>query len=325
MDNLFFSSGKDNKLAEEIAKHLGLKLSELQVMNFADGEIFVKPLVSVRNKNVFIIHSTTKPINENLMALLIALDAFKRAWAKEINVVLPYLCYARQDRKLSGREPITSKLIADLLTTAGATRVLLVDIHSAQIQGFFNIPADTVSTVYPVAEYLAKKISLKDLSIVSPDFGGLKRAKAFNKLFNTDLLIIDKEREKANECKVAHVLGEVKGKNCLIIDDILDTGGTILSVAKILKEKGANKVMVVVSHALFSRNALENFKVAWEEKIIEKVYITNTLGIEGAYRFIEVISISEFLSKVLNMYIKNKGSLEEIYQEYEQNIRKTLN
>ncbi|OAL10286.1 ribose-phosphate pyrophosphokinase [Candidatus Mycoplasma haematobovis] len=324
MSNLFFSLSKDNKLAEEVVKHLGLKLSEIQIMNFADGETFAKPLVSVRNKNVFIIHSTTKPINENLMALLIALDSFKRALAKEINVVFPYLCYARQDRKLQGREPITSRLVADLLTTAGATRVLLVEIHSNQIQGFFNIPADTVTTIYPIAEHIVRNISVKDLSIVSPDFGGLKRAKALNKLLNTDLLIIDKERETANECKAVHVLGEVKGKNCLIIDDILDTGGTLLVAAKILKEKGANKVMIVVSHALFSRNALENFKVAWERKIVEKIYITNTLEFNSDCPFIEVISISEFLSKVINMYMKNKGSLEEIYQEYEKNIKQIL-
>ncbi|AEG72334.1 ribose-phosphate pyrophosphokinase [Mycoplasma haemofelis Ohio2] len=323
--HLFFSLNKNSNLAKEIVSHLNLSLSEVQIVNFADGEVFVRPVDSVRNKNVFIIQSLCKPVNENLVTLLVALDSFRRAGPKEVNVILPYFCYSRQDRKVSGREPITARLMADLLTAAGATRVLLVEIHSNQIQGFFNIPTDIVTTIYPIAEHLAKILSFDNLSIVAPDFGGIKRAHVLNKLFKSDLLIIDKEREQVNECKVNHVIGEVSGRDCLIIDDMLDTGGTILASSQILKDKGANKVMVVVTHGLFSRNALENFQKAWEQKIIEKVYITDTIEVEGSYPFLEVISVSKFLSKIINIYVQNKGSLEQIYREYTESIEALVN
>ena len=262
-DIKLFSGRSNPKLSQEIADYLGTTVGPMVIKNFADGEIYVQVKESVRGDDVFIIQPLCNPVNENLMELLIIIDAFKRASAKSITAVIPYYGYARQDRKTSGREAITAKLVADLLTTAGASRVLAMDLHTGQIQGFFNILVDHIFATPILVDYIKSlNISPDDMVAVSPDTGGVQRTRHFAKKLDCPLAIIDKRRDKHNEAIASHVIGDVEGKICVMFDDMIDTAGTICEAAKLLKSKGAKDVYVCASHAVFSGPAIERLNNA---------------------------------------------------------------
>lgn len=248
-DIKLFAGRSNTKLAQEIADYLGTSIGPMIVKNFADGEIYVQVKESVRGDDVFIIQPLCNPVNENLMELLIIIDAFKRASAKSITAVIPYYGYARQDRKTSGREAITAKLVADLLTTAGANRVLAMDLHTGQIQGFFNILVDHIFATPILVNYI-KSLNMNpdDMVAVSPDTGGVQRTRHFAKSIGCPLAIIDKRRDKHNEAIASHVIGDVKDKICIMFDDIIDTAGTICEASKLLKREGAKDVYVCAAH-----------------------------------------------------------------------------
>jgi len=251
-----FSLSSNRKLAEDIADYIGIPLTECDVLHFADGEINMNIPETVRGHKIFVVQSTNFPVNENIMELLIMIDALKRASAREINIIMPYYGYSRQDRKAKSRQPISAKLIADLIQTAGATRLLCMDLHAAQIQGFFNIPIDNFRSLGIIAEYIMEK-NLKDIVVVSPDHGGVARARAFGDLLNAPIAIIDKMRPEPNVAEVMNIIGNVKGKNCIIIDDMIDTAGSISAAAKALKEVGAKDLIACCTHPLFSGQAVD--------------------------------------------------------------------
>ena len=268
-------SGRSNvKLAQEIAEYLGTTAGPITIKNFADGEIYVQVQESIRGDEVFLVQSLCNPVNENLMELLIMIDAFKRASAKSITAVIPYYGYARQDRKTSGREAITAKLVADLLTTAGADRVLSMDLHTGQIQGFFNILVDHIYSANVIVEYVKKlQIPKDDLVVVSPDMGGVARSRYFAKHMDCPLAIVDKRRNRHNEAIAVNIIGEIENRTCIMFDDIIDTAGTITGAAALLKEKGAKDVYVCAAHPVFSGPALERL----EKAPIKEVIVTNTI------------------------------------------------
>lgn len=315
--NVLFALSASKELGKRVAKHLGMSLSPVEIKHFADGETMVKAVNSIRNKNVFVIQSTSKPVNENLMELLIAIDSFKRASAKSINVLLPYYGYARQDRKTIGREPITCKLVADLLQQAGATRITIIDLHSSQAQGFFDVPVDTCSASYTVLDAMIRSAGLKNTVIVSPDYGSVKRARDLSMQYNLPVAILDKRRPEPNKAEISNVLGYVKGKNAIIIDDMIDTGGTLIAACKVLKEKGVKKIYAGATHGLFSRDAVKNFNEALRRKYIDNLYIANTLdqvytiGIKG----LNIVDISGLLADILKVYMKDSTlSITQLYQ-----------
>lgn len=276
-DIKLFAGRSNTKLAQEIADYLGTSVGPMVVKNFADGEIYVQVKESVRGDDVFIIQPLCNPVNENLMELLIIIDAFKRASAKSITAVIPYYGYARQDRKTSGREAITAKLVADLLTTAGANRVLAMDLHTGQIQGFFNILVDHIFATTILVNYIKSlKINPDDIVAVSPDTGGVQRTRYFAKQVGCTLAIIDKRRDKHNEAIANNVIGDVKGKVCVMFDDIIDTAGTICGAARLLKEQGAKDVYVCATHPVFSGPAIERLGSA----PIKECIVTNTIPLD---------------------------------------------
>ncbi len=292
-----FSGNSNPPLAEGIARYLKLKLGEAHVGKFADTEVSVQINQSIRGADIFVIQGMPKPVNDNLMELLIMLDAFKRASASRITAVIPYFAYARQDRKVHSREPITAKLLADLITTAGASRVLSVELHSGQIQGFFNFPVDNLTAVSLLAEDVRKR-KLRDVVVVSPDVGGVVRARALAKLLNAPLAIIEKRRERANESEVLNVIGEVEGKVCVMVDDIIDTAGTICNGATALKAKGAREIFAYGTHGVFSGQAIERLKRA----PIEEVVVTNTIPLPencANMRKIRQISVAELIGEAI--------------------------
>lgn len=262
-DIKIFSANSNKQVATEIAEKIGLKLSKSEVTTFSDGEISVSIKESVRGSDVFVVQSTCAPVNDHLMELLIMIDAFKRASAGRITAVIPYFGYARQDRKAKARDPISAKLVADLITTAGADRVLTMDLHAPQIQGFFNIPVDHLLGVPILVPYFAKKFngSHDDIVIVSPDFGSVNRARNFAARFEAPIAIVDKRRQRANCCEVMNIIGDVRDKKVILVDDMVDTAGTICNAASALIEKGgAKEVYVCASHAVLSGPAIERIK-----------------------------------------------------------------
>ena len=276
-DIKLFSGRSNTKLAQEIADYLGTSIGPMVVKNFADGEIYVQVKESVRGDDVFIIQPLCNPVNENLMELLIIIDAFKRASAKTITAVIPYYGYARQDRKTSGREAITAKLVADLLTTAGADRILAMDLHTGQIQGFFNILVDHIFATSILTNYIKSlKMNPDDMVAVSPDTGGVQRTRHFAKSIGCPLAIIDKRRDKHNEAIASHVIGDVKDKICVMFDDIIDTAGTICEASKLLKREGAKEVYVCAVHPVFSGSAIERLTNA----PIKECIVTNTIPLD---------------------------------------------
>ena len=293
-------SGRSNlPLAKEIASQLGNTLSNISISPFSDGELYVKVLESVRGDDVFIIQPTCPPVNESLMELLIIIDALKRASAERINVVIPYFGYARQDRKASGREPITAKLIANLLETAGVHRIVTLDLHASQIVGFFDTLVDHLFASPILVDYI-KGLELEDLLIVSPDVGGVSRARAFAKRLNeAPLAIVDKRRSytEKNTVEVFNIIGDVKDKTCVLVDDIVDTAGTICKAAQMLKDQGAKKIYACATHGLMSGNGVKNI----QDSCIEQLIITNSVYLPEEKRIskIKQLSAAPLLAEVI--------------------------
>jgi len=268
-----FSGNSNKPLAVEICRHLNIEMGRAHVERFADGEIDVQILESVRGHDCYIVQSTCTPVNENLMELLIMIDAFKRASAERITAVLPYFGYARADRKASPRVPITAKLVSNLITEAGADRLMTVDLHAGQIQGFFDIPVDHLQARPVFLDYFQDLRKRDDVVVVSPDVGGVERARRFAARLDAGLVIIDKRRPKPNEAVVYNIIGDVEGKTCIIFDDIADTAGTLAVVSNKLKESGAKLIYAVCTHGILSRNGVDKIN----NSPIEKLIITDTL------------------------------------------------
>lgn len=284
---IVFSLSSSKKLAQDIASILGTKVGDCKVHHFADGEILCEIGESVRGKDVFIVQSTSNPVTENLMEILVLTDALKRASAREITAVIPYFGYARQDRKAKPRQPITSKLVADLLTTAGVNRVVTVDLHAAQIQGFFDIPVDEMQALPLLIKYFRKK-KVQDLCVVSPDHGGATRARKMSEAFDCPIAIIDKRRPKPNVAEVMGIIGNVEGKNCILIDDMIDTAGTITAGVDMLKQKGAKDVYIACTHGVLSGPAIERLSTCAAKEVV----ITNTIEIPQEKKFDKLVSVS---------------------------------
>ncbi len=269
-----FSGNSNLQLAEEICRHLSIPLGKINLTKFSDGELYCQILENVRGKDVFIIQPTCCPVNQNLMELLIMIDAFKRSSATRITSVIPYYGYGRQDRKDKPRVPISSKLVADLLTAAGTDRILSVDLHAGQIQGFFDIPVDHLYANPVLIEHL-KGLEIPNLTIVSPDAGGVERARAFAKRLDADLAIIDKRRIAPNQAEILHIVGHVAGRNVIICDDMIDTAGTLVNAALALRKKKAERIFACATHGVLSGPAVERLKNA----PIEQIVLTNTVPI----------------------------------------------
>ena len=268
------SCNSNQELAKSIATYIGVSLADASMRKFADDEIFVEINENIRGEDVFIIQSTSHPANDHLMELLISIDAAKRGSAKRITAVIPYYGYARQDRKTGPRPPITAKLVANLITSAGADRVLTMDLHAGQIQGFFDIPLDNIFSAPPIIKDMKEKFAGKnDLVISSPDVGGVVRARAFAKRLNAGLAIADKRREKAGESEVMHIIGEVKDKTCILLDDIADSAGTLCNAAKALKEHGAREIYSYIAHRVLSGKALEKI----QKSNIKELVLTDSI------------------------------------------------
>ncbi len=305
-----FSGNSNPSLAKEICDSLGLSLGESTVSTFSDGEIYVKIEENVRGNDVFVIQSASTPVNTHIMELLILIDALKRASAREITAVIPYFGYARQDRKDQPRVPITAKLVADLIGTVGAHRVLTIDLHTGQIQGFFNIPVDHLYASPVLLPYFKKK-KFDDLVIVSPDAGGVERARAFAKKMNVGLAIIDKRREGPNRTKIMNIIGEVENRDILILDDMIDTAGTIAQAAAAIKAKGANRILACCTHPVLSGPAIDRLNDA----PIDEIVVTNTVplnGKEAACKKITVLSVASLLGEAIKR-INEESSVSSLF------------
>ena len=313
---IIFSLSSSKELTNEICRYLDVEPGKVDVKHFADGEVFIEPKETVRGRNVYIIQSTCNPVNENLMELLVCIDACKRASAGPITAVIPYFGYARQDRKASARQPITAKLVADLLQAAGASRVVTVDLHASQIQGFFNIPIDDLSISSLLGNYLSK-IGLKseEIVVVSPDHGGTTRARRVADYLNCSIAIIDKRRQSPNQCEAMNVIGEVNGKTAIVIDDICDTAGSLVAGCEILKKHGAQNIYVGITHGVLSNDAVIKIK----NSSINKMFITNTIETSeekiNACGKIEIISIAKMLSRIITA-INEHTPVSPIYELY---------
>ncbi|MCD6583829.1 MAG: ribose-phosphate pyrophosphokinase [Candidatus Omnitrophica bacterium] len=302
---LVFSGNANLALAKRICKHLGMRLGKALVSRFSDGEVRVKIEENVRGKDIFLIQPTSPPVNENLMELLIILDALRRASPKRITAVIPYFGYARQDRKDQPRVPITAKLVANLLTVAGANRVLTLDLHAGQIQGFFDIPLDHLYAVNVFLDYF-KKIKLdNELVVVSPDVGGIKMARAYAKRFRASLAIVDKRRSSPESIEVMHILGEVKGKNAILVDDIIATGSSLVEAAKALKVAKAKRIYACVTHGVLSANAVQKL----EESSIDFLVITDSIPLpkEKQSKKIKVVSVSKLFAEAIKRIHQEKS------------------
>jgi len=292
-----FSGSANVDLAREVARYLGLDLGPMVRKRFADGELYIQIQESIRGCDVYLIQPTCHPVNDHLMELLIMVDACRRASARQITAVLPYYGYARADRKTAGRESITAKLVANLMAKAGASRVLAIDLHSAQIQGYFDIPCDHVYGSPVLINYIASK-NLEDLVVVSPDVGGVARARAFAKKLNdAPLAIIDKRRQAHNVAEVMNVIGDVQGKTAVLVDDMIDTAGTICEGARLLKQEGARQVYACATHPVFSPPAVERLSAG----LFEEVIVTNTIPMTAARQFkqLTVLSMANLLGEAI--------------------------
>ncbi|MGI8783620.1 MAG: ribose-phosphate diphosphokinase [Acidobacteriota bacterium] len=291
-----FSGSANASLTCEICKYLGLALGEAELKRFSDGEVYYQILENVRGRDVFVVQPTCNPVNDRIMELLIMLDAFKRASARRVTAVLPYYGYARQDRKDRPRVPISSKLVADLISTAGADRVLAMDLHAGQIQGFFDIPVDHLFAAPVILEYF-QSIVIDNLTVVSPDAGGVERARAFAKRLECPLAIVDKRRVDTNIAEVMHIIGEVDGRNILIVDDMIDTAGTLIKTVEALKVNGAKKIWSTGTHAVLSGQAVQRIM----DSDLEKVIVTNTIPLDEKHPCskIEVLSVAPILGEAI--------------------------
>jgi len=291
-----FTGNANRPLAEEIAQYLHMPLSDAEVSRFSDGEIFVQVNENVRGADVFVIQPTCPPVNDNLMELLVMIDALKRASARRITAVLPYYGYARQDRKVQPRVPITAKLVADLLTAAGVDRVLALDLHAGQIQGFFNIPVDHLFAAPVIIDYLGKK-DLRDVVIVSPDAGGVERARAIAKRLRAGLAIIDKRREGPSQAVAMHLIGEVKGRDAVVIDDMIDTAGTLVQAVGALEREGARRILACGVHPVLSGPAIDRLRAS----PLEETVVTNSIPVPPAKRIprLTVLSVAPLLGEAI--------------------------
>ena len=313
-DTIVFSLTSNVELVKEICGYLNIEPGKLTVNHFADGETLVELNESIRGKMVYLVQSTYKPVNEKLMELLVAIDAIKRSSPKEIVCIIPYFGYARQDRKAKPRQPITARLVADLLEAAGCNRVVTIDLHAAQIQGFFSFPADDMTSIPMMAQYFAKKpgIDLNKTVIVSPDHGGTTRARRFAERLDCSLAICDKIRPRPNVCETTNVLGDVDCMDCIIVDDMCDTGGSLIGAAKLLKEHGAKDIYVAIAHGIFSKDAIEKI----ENSIIKEVICTNSIPLseenQAKTTKIKQLSVGLMLSKIIYA-ISNHTPVSNVY------------
>lgn len=294
-------------LAQQISQELGIELSAAKIARFSDGEIQVKIVDGVRGADCYIIQPTCFPVNENVMELLVIADALKRASARRITAVVPYYGYARQDRKAEPRVPITSKLIANLITASGIDRVLTVDLHARQIQGFFDIPVDHLYARPVLLQYF-QELKLHNPIVVSPDAGGVERARSFAKLLNADLAIVDKRRPRPNEAAIMNIIGDVNGRNAIILDDMIDTGGTLTKVADAIKNAGAIKVYAAASHGVLSGQAIEKI----QKSSLEEVVITDSIPHEQNIPKIKILSIAPLLAEAIKR-ISNDESISALF------------
>ena len=306
-------TGNSNKvLSKNIAKYLKTKLVNSSIRKFADGEIYIEINENIRGNSIFIVQSISSPANDNLMELLLCIDALKRSSAKNITAVIPYFGYARQDRKVVPRTSISAKLVSNLITKAGADRVVTVDLHAGQIQGFFDIPVDNLFSTPIFARHARKKIKSKKIICVAPDVGGTERARALGKLLNVGLAIVDKRRPKPGQSQVMNVIGDVQDQTCIIVDDIIDSGGTIVNAAKALKSRGAKDVYVYITHGVLSGDAIKKIK----SSVIKNLVITDT--IDNVHKTknvknIEVLPISGLMGEAIKR-ISNSTSVSDLFK-----------
>ncbi len=304
-----FSGNANPELAKEICDYLNISLSKVEVRRFSDGEIFVEIGENVRGTDVFVIQPTCSPVNDHLMELVIMVDALRRASARRITAVLPYYGYARQDRKVAPRVPITAKVVAEMLMVVGVRRVLAMDLHAGQIQGFFNIPVDHLYAAPVLLKYINE--TFKNVVMVSPDAGGVERTRAFAKRLKAELAIIDKRRDRPNESKAMNVIGDVKGKIAILLDDMVDTAGTLCNAAAMLKEAGAVEVHACCSHGVLSGPAIERL----EASVIKSLVVTNTIPLRGAAKEckkIKVLSVSQLLGEAIRR-IHSEDSVSSLF------------
>ncbi|MEM9740590.1 MAG: ribose-phosphate pyrophosphokinase [Pseudomonadota bacterium] len=298
-------------LAEAIADYLDVPLTERRMERFTDNEVFIRINENVRGEDVYVIQSTSYPANDTLMELLICLDALKRASAQRITAVIPYYGYARQDRKTDGRTPISAKLVANLIVAAGADRVLTMDLHAGQIQGFFDVPTDNLIAAPVIEDDIRKRFKLKSLMIVSPDVGGVVRARALANRLGVDLAIVDKRRPKAGISEVMNIIGDVKGRNCILVDDICDSGGTLRGAAEALKKQGATGVSAYVTHGVFSMNAVQNF----EDSQLDEIVACDTIQPRKEdikSKKLRVLTVAPLLGEAIRR-IANKESVSKLF------------
>lgn len=311
-DIVVFTGNSNKELAKNICKDLGVSLGDCEVKTFSDGEIAIDIGVSVRGKDIFVIQPTSNPVNNHLMECLILMDALKRASAGRINAVIPYYGYARQDRKTKAREPITSKLVADLLEVSGADRVVAMDLHAGQIQGYFNIPVDHLTAVPSLANYFRDICKKEEFVVVSPDLGGVTRTRNFANELNLPIAIIEKRRPKPNVSEVMNIIGDIEGKNCILVDDIVDTAGTICNAANALQNFGAKKVYGCATHGVLSGPATERI----ENSVMEKFVITDTIELkeENKTGKLEVVSVAPLFADAIRR-INSNASISEMFDK----------
>ncbi len=306
-----FTGNSNPELAEAITRYMGIPMGVAMVSSFSDGEIQVEFRENVRGMDVFVIQSTCQPVNDNIMELLVMIDALKRASASRVTAVMPYYGYARQDRKVASRAPITAKLIADIITAAGADRVLTIELHAGQIQGFFDIPVDHLYAGPIVAEAIVANNNINECTVVSPDAGGVERARAFAKKIGATLAIIDKRRRKPNESEVMNVIGDVSGRSAIIVDDMVDTAGTLVKSADALKAAGARSVFACCTHAVLSGGAVERVN----QSTIDRLYVTDTIPTNDKLAKcpkLKVESVAPLLGEALSR-IHREVSLSELF------------
>ncbi len=305
-------TGNSNKnLSHKISKYLKNKLVNSSIRKFSDGEIYIEINENIRGNSIFIIQSVSSPANDNLMELLLCIDALKRSSAKNITAVIPYFGYARQDRKVVPRTSISAKLVSNLITNSGADRVVTLDLHSGQIQGFFDIPVDNLFATPIFARHIKRKIKTKNLICVAPDVGGTARARALGKMLNVGLAIVDKRRPAPGKSVVMNVIGNVKDKTCIIVDDIIDSGGTIVNAAKILKQRGARDVHVYVSHGVLSGDAVEKIRKSQIKNLVITDTIDNSQKVKKA-KNIEILTISNLVGEAIKR-ISNSTSVSDLF------------
>ena len=306
-----FTGNAHRELAKDVANYLSISVGDATVTKFSDDEIMVRINENVRGTDVFVLQPTCMPVNHNIMELLLIVDALKRASARRITAVIPYYGYARQDRKVQPRVPISAKLVADLITAAGTSRVLTVDLHAAQIQGFFNIPVDNLYAAPVLLDYVRSNYTLEELVIVSPDAGGVERARDFAKRLQCSIAIIDKRRESINVSEVMNVIGEVEKKDTLILDDMIDTGGTTTQAAGALKEKGARRVVAACTHAVLSGSAVDKVNAS----VIEELIVTDTIPFDSKKeqcKKLTVLSIASLLGEAIKR-IYEESSISSLF------------